>query len=77
MRRHGPGQVRIQGKRQQVRFEVVRLDARQIKVAVDMGTPMTRNMLGDWLDPGRELTTLRKVLEDAGAEPPRRVVKAS
>jgi DNA-binding GntR family transcriptional regulator len=29
------------------------------------------------LDPGRELTTLRKVLKDAGAEPPRRLVKAS
>lgn len=54
MRGHGPGHVRVQGKREQVCVQVVRFDARQGKVTVDLSTPMPGNVLADWLNPGRE-----------------------
>ena len=59
VRRHGPGQVGIQGKRQQIGLESVRLHERQREMAVHPGAAVARRMLAHRLhaggqQPGRE-----------------------
>ena len=63
VRRHGPGEVGVQGKRQQIGVQVVRLDPRQREVAVHPGAAMARRVLADRLDAGGE---------QAGRQRPRR-----
>ena len=65
MRGHGPGQVHVQGKREQVCVEVVRFDARQGEVTVNTGAPMPRNVLADRLNPRCEQSA-RKGPTEAG-----------
>ena len=45
VRRHGPRQVGVQGERQQIGVQIVRLDPRQRQMAVDPRPPMPRRVL--------------------------------
>ncbi len=54
VRRHGPGQVGVQGERQQIGIQVVRLDPRQRQMAVDARAAMAGRVLPDRLNAGGE-----------------------
>ena len=65
VRRHGPGQVGVQGERQQIGIQIVGLDARQRQMAVHPRAAMPGRMLADRLHARRRAAPRRSAVPAA------------